>query len=351
MQNHGPVHSRHGVDEQGLSGASNVYWNLPPARLYEEAVRRGEARISADGALICHTGEFTGRSPNDKFVVEDAESSAEIWWGKVNKPISGEAFDRLLAKVRHHLGGKDLFVFDGYAGADPRYRMPVRVITETAWQALFASNMFVRETDPEKLAHFEPGFVVLDAASFKADPAVDGTRTSTFILVNFAEKMVLIGGTEYAGEIKKSIFTVMNHVLPGKGIFPMHCSANYGADRDDVALFFGLSGTGKTTLSADPAGRSSATTSTPGRMTASSISRAAATPRWCGSRAKASPTSGRPRTASARSSRTSSSIPRRASSTSSRRASPRTPARATRSPTCATAIRRAPQAIPKTSSF
>ncbi len=130
--------------------------------------------------------------------------------------------------------------------------MPVRIITETAWQALFASNMFVRETDPAKLAQFEPGFVVLDAASFKADPAVDGTRTSTFILVNFAEKMVLIGGTEYAGEIKKSIFTVMNHVLPGKGIFPMHCSANYGADRDDVALFFGLSGTGKTTLSADP---------------------------------------------------------------------------------------------------
>jgi phosphoenolpyruvate carboxykinase (ATP) len=164
--------------------------------------------------------------------------------GQGHKPISGAAFDQLLAKVRHHLGGKDLFVFDGYAGADPRYRLPVRIITETAWQSLFASNMFVRETDPAKLAHFEPRFVVLDAMSFKADPAVDGTRTSTFILVNFAENMVLIGGTEYAGEIKKSIFTVMNKVLPGKGIFPMHCSANYGADRDDVALFSGLSGTG-----------------------------------------------------------------------------------------------------------
>ena len=252
MQNHGPVHSRHGVEEQGLSGARNVYWNLPPARLYEEAVRRGEAHLSADGALICHTGEFTGRSPNDKFVVEEPGTSADIWWGKVNKPISGAAFDLLLNKVRHHLGGRDLFVFDGYAGADPRYRMPVRVITETAWQALFSSNMFVRETNQEKLAHFQPGFVVLDAMTFRADPAVDGTRSSTFILVNFAENMVLIGGTEYAGEIKKSIFTVMNHVLPGKGIFPMHCSANYGADRDDVALFFGLSGTGKTTLSADP---------------------------------------------------------------------------------------------------
>ncbi len=252
MQNHGPVHSRHGVEEQGLSDPRNVYWNLPPARLYEEAVRRGEARISADGALICHTGEFTGRSPNDKFVVEEPGTSSEIWWGKVNQPISSPAFDNLLHKVRRHLAGRDLFVFDGYAGADPRYRLPVRIITETAWQALFSSNMFVRESDPAKLALFEPGFVVLDAMSFKADPAVDGTRSSTFILVNFSENMVLLGGTEYAGEIKKSIFTVMNQVLPGKGILPMHCSANYGANRDDVALFFGLSGTGKTTLSADP---------------------------------------------------------------------------------------------------
>ncbi|MEO8277505.1 MAG: phosphoenolpyruvate carboxykinase (ATP) [Thermoanaerobaculia bacterium] len=252
MENHGPVRSRHGVEAQGLAGAANVYWNLPPAQLYEQAVRRGEAKISADGALICHTGEFTGRSPNDKFVVEEPGTSGEIWWGKVNKPISMAAFDALLAKVRQHLGGKDIFVFDGYAGADPRYRLPVRIITESAWQSLFASNMFVRETDPAKLAGFEPGFVVLDAMSFKADPKVDGTRTSTFILLNFASRMALIGGTEYAGEIKKGIFTVMNQVLPGKGVFPMHCSANYGKDRDDVALFFGLSGTGKTTLSADP---------------------------------------------------------------------------------------------------
>jgi phosphoenolpyruvate carboxykinase (ATP) len=252
MVNRGPVWSRNGVEKQGLSEAGTVYWNLPAARLYEESVKRGESAISADGALICHTGEFTGRSPNDKFVVEEPGSAAEVWWGKVNKPISPEKFDALLAKARKHLAGRDLFVFDGYAGADPRYRLPVRVITEAAWQCQFASNMFVRETDPAKLAEFEPGFVVLDAMSLKADPATDGTRSSTFILVNFARKMVLIGGTNYAGEIKKSIFTVMNHVLPGRGIFPMHCSANYGADRDDVALFFGLSGTGKTTLSADP---------------------------------------------------------------------------------------------------
>jgi len=253
MLNRGPVWSRHGVEEQGLSAAGTVYWNLPPARLYEEAVKRGEAAISADGALICHTGEFTGRSPNDKFVVEEPGSSGNVWWGKVNKAIAPEKFDGLLAKAQKHLAGRDLFVFDGYAGADSRYRLPVRVITETAWQCLFASNMFVRESDPAKLAAHKPEFVVLDAMSLKADPEVDGTRSSTFILLNFARNMVLVGGTQYAGEIKKSIFTVMNYRLPGFGIFPMHCSANYGRDRDDVALFFGLSGTGKTTLSADPA--------------------------------------------------------------------------------------------------
>ncbi|MEZ5312831.1 MAG: phosphoenolpyruvate carboxykinase (ATP) [Thermoanaerobaculia bacterium] len=253
MQNRGPVWSRHGIDEQGLSTSGTVYWNLPPAQLYEEAVRRGEAAISADGALICHTGEFTGRSPNDKFVVEEPGSKENVWWGKVSKPIAPESFDRLLARATAHLADRDLFVFDGYAGTDARYRLPVRVITECAWQSLFASNMFVRETDPAKLAEFEPGFVVVDAMHAKADPATDGTRTSTFVVLHFGRKMVLVGGTEYAGEIKKSIFTVMNYVLPGQGIFPMHCSANYGKDPGDSALFFGLSGTGKTTLSADPA--------------------------------------------------------------------------------------------------
>ncbi len=252
MENHGPAVSRHGLDEQGLGGVARALWNLPAARLYEEAVRRGEAWISRDGALVCHTGEFTGRSPHDKFVVEEAGSRDEIWWGKVNRPFSTERFDALLHKVRRHLAGADVFVFDGYAGADPRHRLKVRVITETAWQSLFASNMFVREHDPAALAEFRPDFVVLDAMNYRADPEVDGTRSSTFILLGISHRMVLIGGTQYAGEIKKSIFTVMNYELPRRGVFPMHCSANYGRDRDDVALFFGLSGTGKTTLSADP---------------------------------------------------------------------------------------------------
>jgi phosphoenolpyruvate carboxykinase (ATP) len=252
MENRGPAISQHGVEGQGLGAAATVHWNLPPAELYELAVRRSEAAISNEGALICHTGEFTGRSPNDKFVVEEPGSKDRVWWGKVNKPIAPEKFDGLLEQVRRDLAGKDLFVFDGYAGADPRYRLRVRVITETAWQSLFARNMFVRESDPAKLSAFEPEFVVLDAMNAKADPARDGTRSSTFVLVHFGRNMVLIGGTQYAGEIKKSIFTVMNYVLPGRGVLPMHCSANYGATRQDVALFFGLSGTGKTTLSADP---------------------------------------------------------------------------------------------------
>jgi len=252
MENRGPAVSRHGIDRQGLAAAGTVYWNLSPAGLVEQAVCRGEAHLSADGALICHTGEFTGRSPNDKFVVEEPSSQDAVWWGKVNRPIGVDRFDALLEKVKEHLAGRDLFVFDGYAGADPAHRIRVRVISEAAWQSLFARNMFVREEDPAILEAFEPDFVVLDAMSFKADPESDGTRSSTFILVNFAKNMVLIGGTQYGGEIKKSIFTVMNYVLPRAGVLSMHCSANYGADRDDVALFFGLSGTGKTTLSADP---------------------------------------------------------------------------------------------------
>ncbi len=252
MENRGPAVSRHGIEEQGITGARTVYWNLPPAELYEQAVVRGEAAISADGALICHTGEFTGRSPNDKFVAEEAGTRDSIWWGKVNQPIAVDRFAALQTRVQSHFAGKDLFVFDGYAGADPSHRIRVRVVTETAWQSLFARNMFLHEEDPEVLAGFVPDYVVLDAMTFKADPERDGTRTSTFILVGFNRRTVLIGGTRYAGEIKKSIFTVMNFVLPGQGVFPMHCSANYGRDRNDVALFFGLSGTGKTTLSADP---------------------------------------------------------------------------------------------------
>jgi phosphoenolpyruvate carboxykinase (ATP) len=252
MENRGPAISRHGVERHGITGAATVHWNLTPAELVEQALRRGEARLANEGALLCATGEFTGRSPNDKFLVEEASSKDHLWWGKVNRPVSESVFDRLLGKVRQHLAGRELFVFDGYAGADPRHRLRVRVITEQAWQSLFARNMFVREEDPARLRDFEPEFLVLDAMSFRADPAVDGTQSSTFILLNFAASMVLIGGTEYAGEIKKSVFSVMNYLLPRRGVLSMHCSANYGRDRDDVALFFGLSGTGKTTLSANP---------------------------------------------------------------------------------------------------
>jgi phosphoenolpyruvate carboxykinase (ATP) len=252
MNNEGPAVSSFGVDKQGITDAGTVYWNLPPARLVEMAVRRGEAHLAAEGPLVCETGQHTGRSPNDKFVVRDPATDGDIWWGDVNRPFEREKFDALLARAKEYMRGRDLFVFDGYAGADPRYRINVRVITDDAWRNLFARNMFIREEDPAVLAGFAPNFTVVNVANFEADPQRDGTRTSTFILVDLAKRMVLIGGTRYAGEIKKSIFSVMNYYLPKQEVLSMHCSANYGATKDDVALFFGLSGTGKTTLSADP---------------------------------------------------------------------------------------------------
>jgi phosphoenolpyruvate carboxykinase (ATP) len=255
MRNEGPFKSSFGIENHGIMEAGTVYWNLPPARLHEMAVQRGEGVTAADGPIVCLTGPHTGRSPNDKFVVSDPATDGDIWWGDVNRKLDREKFEGLLAKAREHVKGRDLFVFDGHAGAtgaDPRHRMAVRVITENAWHSHFARNMFVREEDPAKLAGFEPEFVVWNVASLQADPQTDGTRGATFILLDLARRMVLIGGTQYAGEIKKSIFSVMNHYLPKKGVLSMHCSANYGATKDDVALFFGLSGTGKTTLSADP---------------------------------------------------------------------------------------------------
>jgi phosphoenolpyruvate carboxykinase (ATP) len=251
MRNEGPYVSSAGLERLGISDAGTVYWNLPPARLVELAVRRGEAMLAAEGPLVCTTGPHTGRSPNDKFVVRDA-ATEDVWWGDVNRPFDPAKFDGLLAKARAHVKGRDLFVFDGYAGADPRYRLKVRVVTENAWHCLFAQNMFIREENPDVLRSFEPSFVVWNVASLAADPAADGTRSGTFILLDLSRRMVLIGGTQYAGEIKKSIFSVMNYYLPKQGVLSMHCSANYGATKDDVALFFGLSGTGKTTLSADP---------------------------------------------------------------------------------------------------
>ena len=252
MRHEGPFVSSFGIDRQGLADARTVYWNLSPARLSEMAVLRGEAKLASEGPLVCLTGTYTGRSPQDRFVVGDAATDGEIWWGEVNRRFERERYEALWSRVRQYLADRDLFVFDGYAGADPRYRLPVRVVTELAWHNLFARNMFLRESDGSRLAAFEPGLTVVDAALFQADAGRDGTRGGTFILLDLARRMVLIGGTRYAGEIKKSVFSVMNYLLPGQQVMPMHCSANYGATRDDVALFFGLSGTGKTTLSADP---------------------------------------------------------------------------------------------------
>jgi phosphoenolpyruvate carboxykinase (ATP) len=252
MGNEGPVASSSGLDKLGITGVRTAYWNLPAARLVEMAVTRGEAILAAEGPLVCDTRPHTGRSPNDKFLVKDPSTDGEVWWGEVNRPFERERFEALLARAKEHLQGRDVFVFDGYAGADPRYRLNVRVITEDAWHNLFARNMFIREEDLGVLSAFEPSFTVLNVAHLQAEPQRDGTRSSAFILLDLAKRMVLIGGTRYAGEIKKSIFSVMNYYLPQQGVLPMHCSANYGSTREDVALFFGLSGTGKTTLSADP---------------------------------------------------------------------------------------------------
>jgi phosphoenolpyruvate carboxykinase (ATP) len=237
--------SRHGIDPR-----AHVYWGLAPALLVEEAIRRNEGTLTRDGAFATVTRPHTGRSPNDKFVVREPETESEVWWGTVNVPFTPDAFAALRRDVLAHLSGQDLFVRDVWAGADSEYRLGVRAITPNAWQSLFVHNMFIEPTADERDG-FDPGFTVLHAPEFQADPAKHGTRSGTFVILNFAERQVLIGGTRYAGEIKKSIFTVMNFVLPRQGVLPMHCSANMGAT-GDVALFFGLSGTGKTTLSADP---------------------------------------------------------------------------------------------------
>jgi phosphoenolpyruvate carboxykinase (ATP) len=234
----------------GLERAGRVHWNLSVPALYEQAVSRGEGVLSADGPIICATAPHTGRSPNDKFVVTEASSERNVAWGKVNRPIDERSFDGLLARMQQWAAGRELFVQDCYAGADARYRLPIRIVTEKAWHSLFAHHMFIPETDPRKRADHDPQFTVIDFPSFKANPATDRTNSETFILLNFAKRLVIIGGTNYAGEIKKSIFTVMNYLLPLRDVMPMHCSANIG-EGGDVALFFGLSGTGKTTLSSD----------------------------------------------------------------------------------------------------
>jgi phosphoenolpyruvate carboxykinase (ATP) len=232
----------------GLRGLGDVYRNLSVGALYETALRNDEGELGFDGQFIVETGEHTGRSPKDKFFVRERLSEKHIDWGETNREFSAQRFDALFDRVAEYLRGRDAFVLDAYVGADSRYRLPIRVITEAAWQSLFARNLFIVPDDvPED---FEPEFTVVDAARFQAEPARDGTRSPTFILVHFGRRMVLIGGTRYAGEIKKSVFTIMNYLMPLRGVLSMHCSANVGPE-GDVAIFFGLSGTGKTTLSAD----------------------------------------------------------------------------------------------------
>ena len=236
----------------GLGHAQTVYYNLPPARLVEVAVRRGEGRLTDGGALATRTDPHTGRSPDDRFVVREAASEATVGWGKTNRPVEPETFDATLTAMGRYAVGRDLFVRDCFAGADPEHRIRVRVITEHAWHSLFASNMFIRPTDADDLTDFEPDMTVLDLCDFKATgKAAEGLNSSTFILLSLGRGLVLVGGTRYAGEIKKSVFSALNYLLPAKGVFPMHCSANQDAETGATAVFFGLSGTGKTTLSAD----------------------------------------------------------------------------------------------------
>ena len=249
MENLGVRPSNYGLANHGLDGVRNAYWNLSAAPLFEQALQRQEGQLTKHGAFIALTGEHTGRSPNDRFVVDEPSTRDSIWWGDVNKPISEAQFDGVLAKMLAHLNGKDVFVQDCYCGANPNHRLRIRQISENAWHNLFARNMFI-QPPADDLETFEPQFTVLQAPSLTADPATDGTTSGTFILVNLAKRMILVGGSAYAGEIKKSIFSIMNYLMPEQGVLPMHCSANVGS-AGDAAIFFGLSGTGKTTLSAD----------------------------------------------------------------------------------------------------
>jgi len=240
-----------GLSRQGLNPAGEVHWNLVAPELMKAAARRGEGEFAAMGPFVAVTSPHTGRSPNDKFVVREPSSENDVEWGKVNQPYSPEHYDTLLSDVREYLDGREeLFVEDLYCGADPAYRLSVRYVSPNAWHMAFVRNMFIRP-DLAELATFDPNFTVLHAPEFQAEPSRHGTRTGTFIVLNIAERTILIGGTRYAGELKKSMFTVMNYLLPKQGLLSMHCSANAGRD-GETALFFGLSGTGKTTLSADP---------------------------------------------------------------------------------------------------
>ncbi len=240
----------YGIEKLGIVNATAVYRNLKPSQLTEHALRRGEGTLSNTGALVVKTGKYTGRSANDKFIVDTPAVHDEIAWGSVNRPITKARFDAIYNKAVAYLQNREVFIFDGFAGGDTRYRQSFRIINELASQNLFIHQLLIRPT-AEQLEDFAPDYTIIAAPGFKCVPEIDGTRSEAAILVNYEEKIVLICGTQYAGEIKKSVFSVMNYVMPKMGVFPMHCSANIGKDGVS-AVFFGLSGTGKTTLSADP---------------------------------------------------------------------------------------------------
>ncbi|MGN0931572.1 phosphoenolpyruvate carboxykinase [Falsigemmobacter intermedius] len=248
---HGRVNPARKLEDQGISGLGNVYYNLIEPALVEAAVSRGEGRLGQGGAFLVSTGQFTGRSPKDKFVVRTPSVENSIWWEN-NAPMTPEAFDLLHADMLEHMKGRDYFVQDLFGGADPAHRLDVRVVSELAWHNLFIRHL-LRRPAREELDSFVPEWTIINCPKFKADPARHGCRTETVIALNFDKKLILIGNTEYAGENKKSVFTLLNYLLPEKGIMPMHCSANHAVGNpEDTAVFFGLSGTGKTTLSADP---------------------------------------------------------------------------------------------------
>ena len=250
MQATGSVASSWGLENHGLVNTGAVHWNPDVPALYEHGLRRGEGVLARGGGFVTETGEYTGRSPKDKFIVDEPSSSGDIWWGPVNNRISEAHFDIAHKRMAAYLQNREVFVQDVFAGAEPDYRLPVRVVTEQAWHSLFARNMFILPTD-EQRAGFKPEFTVLHAPNLHSVPEIDGTRSEVGVLLNFAKRLILVTGSHYTGEIKKTIFSVLNYTLPGKGVLSMHCSSNIGP-KGDTAIFFGLSGTGKTTLSADP---------------------------------------------------------------------------------------------------
>ena len=241
-----------GLETHGLKNIKKIHWNLSTPQLYEHIIANEEGHVSHLGPVCVTTGEHTGRAPKDKFIVQEPSSQENIWWGKVNRPFSVEQFEALYSRVLAYLQGKEVYVQDCCAGSDPKHQTHIRVITEQAWHSLFARNMFIQIRDMVKLETHEPAFTVIQVPGFKAVPAIDGTNSEVFVIVDFGKQLVLIGGTSYAGEIKKSVFSILNYLLPQKqAVLSMHCSANIGK-KGDSSIFFGLSGTGKTTLSADP---------------------------------------------------------------------------------------------------